>query len=232
MRGDERRRRRAAGLRDLVARDVGRRQRLAEDARVEQQHVDAVLAHAVAQERVLVALRVERAEQDDGGHQASVWASGSTPRKRRCASGSLDELLGRRLGEDAAGDHHELPARDARWRREVLLDQDDREPGLLERAEDADQVLDDRRREALGRLVHDQEQRVRQQRAPDGEHLLLAARELRAAVPLALGEAREEVVDGVDRPVASVARDVARGRIMRRCSSTLSDGKSRRPCGT
>ena len=34
----------------------------------------------------------------------------------------------------------------------------------------------------------------------DREHLLLAARELRAAVPLALREAREEVVHAVDRP--------------------------------
>ena len=39
-----------------------------------------------------------------------------------------------------------------------------------------DQPLDDGRREALGRLVHDQQLRVGQQRAADREHLLLAAR--------------------------------------------------------
>ena len=40
-------------------------------------------------------------------------------------------------------------------------------------------LLDDHRREALGRLVHHQEVRVEQQRARDREHLLLAAGELR-----------------------------------------------------
>ena len=71
---------------------------------------------------------------------------------------------------------------------------------LVERLERLDQVLDDRRREPLGRLVHDQQRRVRQQRAADRKHLLLATRELRAAVPAALGETREELVDALDRP--------------------------------
>ena len=49
------------------------------DAGVDDQHVDAVLEQPLAQERVLVALRVERAEEDDGRHYARS-ASGSTPR--------------------------------------------------------------------------------------------------------------------------------------------------------
>ena len=57
-------------------------------------------------------------------------------------------------------------------------------------------------REPFGRLVHDQQLRVREQGAADREHLLLAARELRGADPLALGEAREELVDGARRPAA------------------------------
>ena len=57
-----------------------------------------------------------------------------------------------------------------------------RSPSCLELLEHVDQVLDDRRREPLGRLVHDQELRVRQQRASDRQHLLLATGELRAAV--------------------------------------------------
>ena len=63
-----------------------------------------------------------------------------------------------------------------------------------------DHLLDDRRREALGRLVHDQQLGVREQRAADREHLLLAAGELGGADPLALGEPREELVDGGRRP--------------------------------
>ncbi len=64
-------------------------------------------------------------------------------------------------------------------------------------------------REPLGRLVHDQELRVQEQRAGDREHLLLAAGELRARDALALGEAREELVDPVDRPAAVCAADHA-----------------------
>ena len=51
-------------------RDVGLDERLLH-ARVDEQHVDAVLAQPVAQVRVLVALGVERAEEDDRGHYAA-----------------------------------------------------------------------------------------------------------------------------------------------------------------
>ena len=83
-------------------------------------------------------------------------------------------------------------------------------PSLDERLEGLDQLLDDRRREPLGGLVHDQQRRVREQRAADREHLLLAAGELRAAVPLALargaGRARRRA-STVQRPGC---RDAAR----------------------
>ena len=55
-------------------------------ASIDEQNVDAVLEQPLTQERVLGALRVERAEEDDCLHERS--ASGSTPRKRRCSSGS------------------------------------------------------------------------------------------------------------------------------------------------
>ena len=57
--------------------------------------------------------------------------------------------------------------------------------------------LDDGRRETLGRLVHDQQLRVGQQRPADREHLLLAARQRRAADVLALGQPREQLVDAL-----------------------------------
>ena len=72
-----------AGCRgDLVPRDVGRRERLADDPRVDEHDVDAVLADPVGEERVLVALRVERSDEDDCWHGSSLVqdASGSTPR--------------------------------------------------------------------------------------------------------------------------------------------------------
>ena len=92
---------------------------------------------------------------------------------------------------------------------EVLLDQEQAHPLEDERLAGADEVLDDGRRQALGRLVHDQELGVEEQRAPDGEHLLLAAGELRAADLLALGQAREELVDLGDRPAPVAGADHA-----------------------
>ena len=75
--------------------------RLAEHAGVDEDDVHAVLAQPVAQEAVLLALRVERAEQNDRGHrqlprpERSVpgrprpsMFEGVTPRKRRWGSGS------------------------------------------------------------------------------------------------------------------------------------------------
>src|SRR5207253_7038728 len=68
-----------------------------------------------------------------------------------------------------------------------------------------DQVLDHRRRETLGRLVHDQELRVEEQRAGDREHLLLAARQLRAPVPLPRCKTGEELVHAPGSPAAVAA---------------------------
>ena len=51
---------------DLLSGDVGLRERLAQDARVDEQHVHAARPDAVAHERILVTLRVQRADQDDG----------------------------------------------------------------------------------------------------------------------------------------------------------------------
>ena len=59
---------------------------------------------------------------------------------------------------------------------------------------------DDDGGEPFGWLVHDQEARIGDQSARDRQHLLFAAGELASAIVLALGEARECVVDALDRP--------------------------------
>jgi hypothetical protein len=108
---------------------------------------------------------------------------------------------------------------------QVLLDQQHRDLAFGRQvAQRLRHLLDDDRRQAFGGLVHHQQARLEQQRAADGQHLLLAARELRAAVALALGQAREHGVDAVD--VALARRHQAQG------SSTVSEGHTRRPCGT
>ena len=58
-------------------------ERLADDPRVDEDHVDAVLADPVGEEGVLRSLRVERPDEDDRRHGISsgqCTASGSTPR--------------------------------------------------------------------------------------------------------------------------------------------------------
>ena len=84
------------------------------------------------------------------------------------------------------------------------------------------------RREPLRRLVEEQHARVGQQRAPDRDHLLLAAGELVAAMPAPLLQPWEQVVDIVERPLAPAGPPVAR-RASFRFSSTVSRAKIRRP---
>ena len=56
---------RACRGRHLLAGHVGLGERLAEDARVDQQHIHPALADAVAEVGVLLALRVQRPDQED-----------------------------------------------------------------------------------------------------------------------------------------------------------------------
>src|SRR5262249_8613935 len=67
-----------AGRSELVGISTGRSRQLLsrnvrfdlgfEDARVHEQDVDALLAHAVAKGRILVPLGVQRSDENDGGH--------------------------------------------------------------------------------------------------------------------------------------------------------------------
>jgi hypothetical protein len=68
------------------------------------------------------------------------------------------------------------------------------------------QSLDDRGREALGRLVHDQHLWVGDERAADREHLLLAAGQRCAADVLAPRQAGEQLVDALRRPLRAARR--------------------------
>src|SRR5262245_57739086 len=82
---------------------------------------------------------------------------------------------------------------------EVLLDQHHGEARLLEAADGAGDLLDDHRRQALGRLVEQQEAGAGPQDAADRQHLLLAAGELGALArqPLReIGEHGEHIVAG------------------------------------
>ena len=82
-------------------------------------------------------------------------------------------------------------------------------------------------REALERLVHQQQRRVAHQRAADGEHLLLAAGDLVAHVRRVAREPREELVDALEVPAPRAARATVEVLLAR-----VSDGKISRSCGT
>ena len=73
----------------------------------------------------------------------------------------------------------------------VLLDQQDGDAEVaVDAGDDAEHLLHQQRRQAHGRLVHQDQLRPRHQRPPDRQHLLLAAGEI-AGKPGALLEARE-----------------------------------------
>src|SRR3954462_22925 len=77
---------------------------------------------------------------------------------------------------------------------EILLHQQQREALLLEAREHAADLLHQHRCQALGRLIEQQQLRAGAQDAADGEHLLLAARELGARAVQPLLEVREQFV--------------------------------------
>jgi len=61
----------------------------------------------------------------------------------------------------------------------------------LKRANDAEDLLREQRREAEARFVHQHQRRPRQQRAADRQHLLLPARQQARLLPGALLENRK-----------------------------------------
>jgi hypothetical protein len=105
--------------------------------------------------------------------------------------------VGQQLGSGAAehdppGLHHIAAMSQPQRMMGVLLDE---EHGhvlpLVDLADDAEDLLDDQRRQAERRLVEQQEAGPAHQCARDRQHLLLAARQRTAALPLPLLQDRE-----------------------------------------
>ena len=88
----------------------------------------------------------------------------------------------------------------------ALLDEEDREPAVADRAERREHEIDDRRRQAERGLVEEQDARPRDERARDRELLLLPARE-RAGVPCRnSSQDREELVRRRSRSPSTPSR--------------------------
>ena len=103
-------------------------------------------------------------------------------------------------------------------------------PLLLPEAEqDLDDLLDDRRLDALGRLVEQEQLGLAAEAARQRQDLLLAARQ-RAAGAVQDGFSRGNVVEDLVEHVVAAGRRWPRP--MRRLSRTDRPGKICRPCGT
>src|SRR5690606_10873239 len=73
----------------------------------------------------------------------------------------------------------------------VLLNQEDRGPGLVQLLDQAEDLLDKVRRQAQRRLVQDEEARMGHERPGDDELLLLTAGQRAARLMQSLAEDRE-----------------------------------------
>jgi hypothetical protein len=88
---------------------------------------------------------------------------------------------------------------------DVLLDQDDAGAIGLDLRQRRVDVADDDGGEAQADLVAQQHARVGHERASDGRHLLLAARQGLGRRLAPLGEHGKQVIDAIERPVCVVA---------------------------
>src|SRR3954464_3989607 len=95
---------------------------------------------------------------------------------------------------------HEVAVSELGQRLDLLVDDDDRQAGAFQRVQAGPDLLADDGCEPLRRLVEDEEARICHERAADGQHLLLAAGKLRAAVRQARAKPREEVEHALDGP--------------------------------
>ena len=94
--------------------------------------------------------------------------------------------------------HDEEAVGKRRGEAEVLFDEQNGEALALDLGDGAPDLLDDDRSEAFGGLVEHQEARAGAQDAGDGQHLLLAARQLAAAAREPLAQVGEERIDPLD----------------------------------
>ena len=200
----------AGRARDLVAVDVGRDPDRLVHAGVDHERLDALREQAVAEERVLGALRVERPEQRDGH---SPTPSPPAARRRGTAAAARRRAVSSAAVVSAAIEPATITssrsAIEVATPRFCSIRSTDR-PSSDELPERLDQLLDDRRREPLRGLVHHEQRRVR--RAAPARSRASAARRRRAP----------------RRRSASARRGAGRARRCRRPSSACRS-RDRRP---
>ena len=116
------------------------------------------------------------------------------------------------MQDDTPGLDHVAPMRHAQCHPRVLLDEQDRRPLAVDVLDDAEDRLDEDRRQAHRGLVEQEQLRSRHQRATDCEHLLLAARKRATFLGETLAQPREQREDALEigrDPVAVATREGA-----------------------
>ena len=88
---------------------------------------------------------------------------------------------------------------------DVLLDQQDPDPLPAEPHQQCGEFVDDHGSKALARLVQDQQFGIGDQRAADGEHLLLAAAQRHAGIAATLRQDRKQFIEPLERPWPAAA---------------------------
>src|SRR3954466_4769812 len=131
---------------------------------------------------------------------------------------------------DPAALHDEDAVGDVEDEAQHLLADDDAE--IADAADVAQQprdILDDRRLDAFGRLVEQQDLRIARQRPRDRQLLLLAARQIAAAPPLELRQDRKQI-EYLPRDLALAGHDQAGLDVLLDChgAEDLPDRKSTR----
>ena len=89
--------------------------------------------------------------------------------------------------------------------RQVLLHQQDRQPAPLELRDHPPHLAHQQRRQAFGRLVHQQQVGIGHERPADRQHLLLAARELVGAIGRPLAQPRKQSIHLLEAPPPGAA---------------------------
>ena len=109
-----------------------------------------------------------------------------------------DQVGGLPLEHDPAGREHVAAVGDRERDVRVLLDDEHGDALVVHLLDDLEALLDEDRSEPHRRLVHQQQLRVRHQRAAHRDHLLLAARERSGQLLAPLVDAREELEDALE----------------------------------
>ncbi len=91
-----------------------------------------------------------------------------------------------------------VPIADGESSVQILFNQQNGKPFVLQPAYDLDDLAHNERRQALRWLIQKHQRWIQHERTSDGQHLLLAAGKLKAAITVASLQYGEKLVDSVE----------------------------------